>query len=215
MKKQLTHRMAAVMSGILVLSGFAMSLKAQAAENTYSVVVTIHNYAGVAPETLALAEAQAAKIYREAGVMIQWRELTLPDEGSASSPVNQPAVRPIAYVKLISNSNIQAFHRSPGALGWALGRQVYVFVDRLQKAIAFAECPFHVALGHVIAHEMGHALLGPGNHALGSVMSPQMGEKQFRQMQMGGLLFCAKQVKQIQELLPTQEPVQMAASEVR
>lgn len=198
--------------GILVVSGLAMSLEAQNAATRNTVVVTIVNYAGVAAKTLALAEEQASMIFQAAGVEIRWQEIPLTAEGKVLPLADQPAVRPVACVKLLTDSQIRKVRSTAGGFGYTIIDQIYVHMDRLLIETAQQMCPFHILLGYVIAHEIGHVFLGPDSHTYNSVMAPKLGDRQFRQMQMGGLLFCSKHVKQIHEFISVQEPVQVAAN---
>jgi hypothetical protein len=210
MEARLTRGMATVTIGILVASGLTLSRQARCAENTDYGVIAIYNYAGVAPETLNLAEAQASEIFKKAGVKIDWWELPLSGDGRALPPTDQPAVPPLADVRLLPDSKIPALRRSPDVLGCALGSQVYVFVDRLLEATAPVKCPLYVSLGLIMAHEIGHVLLGPNNHALYGVMVPKLGKWQFQQMQMSGLFFCPQQAEKIRERIRAQQAVEMA-----
>jgi hypothetical protein len=197
--------------GILVASGCAMSRSARGGENTDNIVVAVFNYAGLPPETLMLAEAQASKIYEKAGIQMDWRELSIPAEGRMLPTVDRPAVRPVAYMKLVADAAIMAEHPSLDTFGFALGNQVYVFADRVLEAYGrdTSQCPLHTIFGHIMAHEIGHVLLGQNSHALKGIMTPRLGAWEFWQMQMGALSFVPEQAEKMRKRIRAQQPDQM------
>jgi hypothetical protein len=215
MKKQLNRRMAEVMLAVLVVSGFALTRPARGAESADSLVIAVLNYAGVAPETLNLAETQTSEIFKNAGVDIHWLDFPLSVEGTRLPHTDQLAVHPAAYVRLLPDSKIRTLDRSSGAFGCAIGQQAYIFAARVLEDAERLECPFHIALGYIIAHEIGHVLLGPNSHAFNSVMAPKLGDWQFKQIKMGCLLFSPRHGKQLRERIRAQEPDQMAMNGVR
>ena len=54
-----------------------------------------------------------------------------------------------------------------------------------------------VILGNVIAHEIGHILLGPGSHSETGIMSFPWGRKQLLDASRGLLLFTPEQARNI------------------
>jgi hypothetical protein len=55
-----------------------------------------------------------------------------------------------------------------------------------------------VILGCVIAHELGHLLLGSNSHSGSGIMQPRWERRQVRQAMTGDLLFTSAQAKRIQ-----------------
>ena len=166
----------------------------EAAEPSLRVVVAIRNYAGVPRETQDIAEAQASKIFEKAGVTIEWRELPRSQSANVDLPV---VAEPI--VNLLPDSMIPPLRPSPDAFGKALGLQAYVFAGRIRQATEAALISFPKTLGHIMAHELGHVLLDEKSHAFGSIMSPSLGVEEFRQMNMGTLLFTPAQAKWLRD----------------
>ncbi|HSW48813.1 MAG TPA: hypothetical protein VLH09_01500 [Bryobacteraceae bacterium] len=158
---------------------------AQSAEPRPWVVVAILNYADLSRETLDVAEEQASKIFSEAGVAVKWWEL--PVSGSAAS--EHATAQPAAWLRLLPRSMADRFSGIPGALGCTLDRHAYVYADRVRDVAARAATNFPRALGHIMAHELGHVFLGENSHAAGGIMSPKQGTLEFRRMNMGGLQF--------------------------
>jgi hypothetical protein len=195
-------------AAILVACGLACLLPpaVDAAEPDLRVVVAILNYAGVPRETMDLAEAQASTIFEKAGVTIEWRE----PHGSESANINPPAVMPSFFVKLLPDSMFPPVRPSPGAFGSALGIQAYVFAGRIRQATEEGLISFPRTLGHIMAHELGHVLLGEKSHAFGSIMTPKLGAQEFREMYTGTLLFTPAQAKRMRDRIRTQQAAETA-----
>ena len=186
-----------------VLACFLVPLLSAAAPAP-RLVVAIRDYADVPRDTLDLAEAQVSKVFGRAGVTIEWRDLP----GSGSSTVEFAELKPAFVVALLPNSMAARLRCSLGAFGFAVGTRAYVFTDRTRLAAAHRGNDFARALGVVMAHEIGHVLLGPNGHLPGSIMSPRLGKMEFGQGERGALLFHPTQAEQIREQVRTQEVAQ-------
>jgi len=127
---------------------------------------------GAVPGTiLAVAKTEAARILSQAGVHVQWKSFQDPRKvhrqvRECSTPA--PDVSDIDI--LIQDVTSRDDH--PGALGYALpfaktGFRVVIFWDRI---LAATERPNAKLLGHVLAHETGHMLMGTLSHAGSGVM---------------------------------------------
>jgi len=75
-----------------------------------------------------------------------------------------------------------------------------------------AEFDIPIILGCVIAHEIGHLLLGSNSHSGSGVMKRRWDRKQFRQAMTGILLFTPEQAKRIQAETQTRMRLQSAPS---
>jgi hypothetical protein len=196
-KQWIRQMVVAVTSGMLVALGLMMTRQAQGAEKMDHIAVALYNYAGVLPEMLKLAEGQASKIYGQAGVMIDWREIPVSASDSNRLVPVEIGVPITAYVRLVRGSS--ELMGIPYAFGFAIRNLVYVFNDTVVQAAGKKGCPLPIALGHVIAHEIGHVLLGRA-HTFNSIMDAKLGQNEFDFMQIGGtLLFRSWQVKQLHE----------------
>src|ERR1700730_2843019 len=59
------------------LAGLAYAAPAAPSETTPAITIHVHNYARVAPETLAEAEEVTTGIFREAGLETRWANTVL------------------------------------------------------------------------------------------------------------------------------------------
>ena len=72
----------------------------------------------------------------------------------------------------------------------------YGYVVRRAKS-NYVEIEVPIILGCVIAHELGHLLLGSNSHSEAGVMQARWETRQVKQLLMGSLLFTTEQPKQM------------------
>jgi len=61
-------------------------------------------------------------------------------------------------------------------------------------------------LGNVMAHELGHLLLGSNSHALSGIMKARWENEELERIAKGGLFFTIEQAELIRERLVASEP---------
>ncbi len=132
------------------------------------------------PEMLKIqVRNQVAGIYRLAGVELEWAGCTA-SMGQTSvfkgcSGYEQPSsvllrILPEAWKGLKPDVS--------GVAVWE-SRIANIFWDRVQMQAAFLRVPAPKMLPYLIAHEIGHLLLGPGSHALTGIMTAQWRTRDF------------------------------------
>lgn len=146
------------------------------------LVVTVNARTGVRPAdlvvrvrfgdvpTIAMAEGQAGLILSQVGIRVRWERL----DPRRSQPVVEAAEcgQTPASISVIDLQILDESNRSdhPGALGYAKpfqrsGIRVVIFYDRVA---ALEHGPR--MLGHVMAHELGHMLMGTNGHSESGMM---------------------------------------------
>ena len=197
----------------VVVAGFALpgSARTPAASRVkeplqLKLTVRVYNHARVPGETLERAKAEAAALFRKIRVGTAWVDCTLPGTKLPNDPGCSPRHGPTDLVlRIVPRSMTERYGFRRGVLGFALnakksrfGYAAYVFLDRLQGLPGWrsaAEQP--VILGHLIAHEIGHLLLGYQKHSLAGLMRPGWDRKQRNQAVSGTLHFIPWQANRI------------------
>ena len=135
------------------------------------------------------AETVVTRIYSQIGVQITWRDIVGFEEPTA---IDQAAdvvdAEFVIHVGLLSTEMERRARPDQGTLGIAVSgaRLVRVFVDRVEYVARGAQEDVGDVLGHVIAHEIGHVLLGPGAHSTGGLMAASL---DLPRLALGGLWF--------------------------
>ena len=170
-----------------------------------SLTVRIYNYARVSEQTLDGAVKQAQRVYRQAGIETAWTECptTLEDASKHACP-NSTKSSTVAV-----NILPRRMAKRAGFAGQVFGAAIpeagtaRIFFHRVRKLAArtskdTARASVAVVLGHVMAHEVGHLLLGHNSHSLDGIMHVPWDQDELVMALQGRLLFDSAQVKQIQ-----------------
>ena len=167
-------------------------------ESVSAPMLSIHLYdrAQVSAEVLRLATMEASRLFRAAGIQITWERLSLEapeDEGTdmTSTAFAKADERAYLVVRLIRRVGGTIL---PGALGLSLplantGAHVLIFYDRVEALTRGVNTPTYVILGHAMAHEIGHVLLGSSDHSNGGLMQGSWTAASWRLASAGLLAF--------------------------
>jgi hypothetical protein len=180
-------------------------LSAQPAETGLKIAIHLYNYSGVSAEVLARAEQETARIYQHLGVEMEWRHcLRTAEELETKTICDLPTTSTKFTLRLLSKEMAQRFPVHDDIFGFALlsingglGVVANVFADRARE-IATGEETRAVILGHLIAHELGHLLLGEAEHPAGAgIMHTPWQTKELDQIKRGVMYFLPGQTERI------------------
>jgi hypothetical protein len=151
--------------------------------------LVIYNHAKVEEETLTQAKNKTTNIFDRAGAQLVWhdgfayaaerRKLQIP-------PPEDPAT---LVVKLQPDSEAARYGVRSACGGIGLESGVIIFVRKFDATW----------LGHVIAHELGHILLGANAHSLAGIMRGTLLPDDWEKAAQGTLSFTPSQSRQIRE----------------
>ena len=198
---------------LIVGFGIAGCPRGAFAENAPEVMVRVVNYAQVPSSSVRAAELEAGRIFLAAGLLTHW--VNCPGKDIAPETLN-PCCQPLAsheiVLRLISEPTSEAYRDS--VFGFAvvpLVASVYVnYVVRSAKRDN-AEFEVPVILGNVIAHEIGHLLLGHDSHSDTGIMQKHWERKQMQLVIAGNLLFTRAQAELLQAEMQRRIRVRTAA----
>ena len=158
----------------------------------------VYNLASVPLATLAQAEKEAGRIFERTGVQLTWLDYSLGghevvETGKACGP---PFGAADVCLRLLTHRLTELREAHPQSLGLALpcskadgGCFVNVFYQRTQELAKDADLGLAKVLGHAIAHEIGHLLLGSKAHSPDRLMRAKWGPKDLHRAERGDLLF--------------------------
>jgi hypothetical protein len=138
-----------------------------------SAVVRVYDAYGVGRVDIQAARASLREAFATAGITFTW--IDCPSASLNPDPCGDPPARAELVVRFV-HSRITR-HGDGWALGDALvdetgtGTIVTVYPDEVQRSVG-ADAASGRLLGLVIAHEIGHLLLGPHAHSKDGLMRP-------------------------------------------
>lgn len=149
----------------------------------------------VSAPVLAQAQAEAVRIYAAAGVDLIWTGV-----GLISRPPSAFAL--VTIVMCGTHAGVR--NRSADVMGFApatqqrAGKVAYAFYDKIQQFAQRKQVNAAKLLGHVIAHEVGHLLLGYGSHSSGGIMRAEWDSTGLQDLRTSRLTFTTQQMTVIQ-----------------
>ena len=201
MKSWLLHAVTfAVAAGLIGFTGLALPKTRLAAQNDGHprITVQIYNYSPASPEIMARAEREAGLILGAAGLQPVWLECPVTTFSEAPKQCQQPQQATDLRLRILPASIQNKFQDSVFgfAVHPALASVYYDYAERRAK-VDDAGFELPVILGGVMAHELGHLLLGSDGHSGSGIMQPRWDPNQVRLLLMGTLQFTPEQTKRM------------------
>ncbi|HXR32746.1 MAG TPA: hypothetical protein VN830_03505 [Verrucomicrobiae bacterium] len=188
-------------AGLLVVLGIACAdtPSVRAADPSPTIRVRVTNYTEATAATVSKAEREAGRLLGEAGLNVVWIDCQLKQTAANPTDPCQQELEPADIVLRVlpdrARNGVQ-----DGAFGIAvlpvLASVYYEHAVSLARNDG-AEFETPIILGFVMAHEIGHLMLGSNSHSDTGIMQGQWERKQVRQLMKGDLHFTAQQSKLI------------------
>lgn len=186
--------------GFLLTAGSHTAAQASSASAQGQVSVEIYDYTHAKAALLLQAERTAAAILLKAGVETAW--LACSTVGSAPTCAASDPTH--LRLRILPDSMAKRFRSVEGdALGFAaLGEQLncdaWVFYDRVTDFAAAQGISPERLLAGVIAHELGHLLLGQNAHSSAGLMHSYWSHTELRAIECARLVFSDTESVRIQ-----------------
>jgi hypothetical protein len=187
------------------------------AENP-QITVSVYDDAGVPEDTLTSAEGRAAKILESAGLEVSWLTCVRPNYAGCATTFNE-IVGPAHLVLRIKPN--RASWTSDTACGVAYlasdgtGQYGDIFWNRARDLQANSNVDLASILASIIAHELGHLLLGSNAHAISGIMQGHWEDDELRRIGMGSLLFLPAEGKRMRARIAQREKLLISRREGR
>jgi hypothetical protein len=175
------------MTAVFILCGMALGYS-----DPTQITVLVNDSAGVPSAVLKQAEAEAARVFRIAGIDITWLNCVgeNSDELCRVVPTADEFVLHIVPDGKTSSEWVfgEAFLGEGGE-----GKYIDIFFNRVRKADGILSIDMGRLLGAVSAHELGHLLLGSHAHSQVGIMEPIWEDRSMREIGRGTLVFTKDQ----------------------
>ncbi len=202
MKTRLLSRFSFVVAvGLIGLRSLALPETLLAAQNDGrpTITVQIYNYSPASPQIVARAEREAGRLLSAAGLQSVWLDCPVkPPASESSGPCQNALAATDLRLRILPAAVQNRFQDSVFgfAVHPALASVYYDYAQRRAK-VDDAELELPLILGGVIAHELGHLLLGSDGHSGSGIMQPRWDPSQVRLLLMGTLQFTPEQKKRM------------------
>jgi hypothetical protein len=177
-----------------------LSVGASAQNQTSLLKVYVYDNAAVPEVVVNQAEARTREIFLKSRVATTWYNCSIQGgAGQDCSGLLDPDTLVVQLVHDIGKLKLKEEVFGAAFLG-SDGHGLYtdVFFDRALELSQELHISLPDLLGHIIAHEIGHLLLGPNAHAPAGIMRARWEREELEQASRGTLLFSTQQAKAIQ-----------------
>ncbi len=183
--------------GSWLMLGLVATLQSQEPRLAPKIQVFVYNYAGLSAGTLIQAEQEAARIYHLTGIETEWLDCPLSPEQADQYPACRLPVSPTRLaVGILSRAMAERIKLSPKTFGVAFipedggfARVAQVCAHCAEDLAAELSVAPGLMLGHLMAHELGHLLLGQGSHGASGLMHVPWHKKELQKVSQGTLMF--------------------------
>ena len=166
--------------------------------------VFLYNYSPLSSGDLKVAKEVASGIYENVGVGVDWLDCYLAEEELKHNPECGKLTPSTLVVRILPRSKAEGLKQPPAALGFAMlgnsGERAHyssVFYHRVEELSGIWTASRPVVLGHVMAHEMGHLLLGQGGHSRTGLMTADWNRRELERVNQRTFIFNSQQAKEI------------------
>ena len=164
-----------------------------------SLQIYVYNQAGVSAQVLSEAEERTTRIFRLSGLHAVWVDCeTAEIAGTNCTGLPQPGDVIVQIVHETRNLNGDVFGAAFLGRNGA-GQYTDVYYNRITELHRDWKTPLSNVLGHVMAHEVGHLLLGLNSHSISGIMRGYWESGELRAAERGQLLFSSEQAKLMRE----------------
>ena len=174
-------------------------------ETTPHISVGLYDYSAIRPALIKELSLGAEATFRRAGIEIHWRYFKCTGR---CNPVGgpYPDIGPLIAVAILPEGLSRKIASNAGEFGLATGTgergvptNAYVFLDRALKFANAEDAPWTPILAKIIAHEVGHLLLGNESHSRSGIMRAHWRSGEVRQALMGDLLFTSREAEMMRD----------------
>lgn len=179
-------------------------LRAKGVAPPSALTIFVFNDATIPADAMASAEATAARIFRLAGVEVRWILCTpSADPAPTAAACSEAAFPSHLHIRILPRSrNLTSSTVGVSYLS-ADGTGCYsdIFVARIMNLHSSSGQDIGAILGHVMAHEIAHLLLGMTSHSSFGIMRAQWQKEELLKASKGELLFSDDESQRMRQRL--------------
>ena len=166
--------------------------------------VSVFNSAPISPKAIEHAEGEASRILEDAGVAVIWLNCPQDSQHEVSRGRCTEASFPL-HLHLRIGRVSRGLKRSTVGVSFSAedGQGCYadVFYEPIRQLEEETHVALHVILGHAMAHELGHLLLGTNSHSPNGLMRANWTGEDLKDASRGNLCFSSEQTLRIRSRL--------------
>jgi hypothetical protein len=182
--------------------GWAETTPSDRIEPNRQITVRIYDYAQVPRQVLEGAKREATSVLRKTGIETVWLDCYV--NGYESPACDRFLVATELVIRILRPPKATRAALRHNTCGIAVlpkngggGTYATVFYDGLEEVAKGQRLRQKLVLGHTLAHEMGHLLLGSTRHSRQGIMRAVLSSNDWYLAGMGWLVFTPRQAKRL------------------
>jgi len=205
----------ACLTATLSIACAHLSAASQCLPNRPAVTVQIRDYAHVKPKSLAKATEIASRMYKRAGVGLEWLAVVSQDAAASPDALRaEEAQHPVAEltINIVTSSIAKRSGYAGDVVGYVsvppqggMGRVGYVIYDRIKDVAAGGPASSSDILGIIIAHDVGRLILGAGSGTFNGIMTRAWDQDALQRVNPMSLTFTPPEVERLRAALNPDE----------
>lgn len=203
--KNLALSIAPVAFGIFLCGSRPLS----AAEPNLSIAIHVYDYALIQRGTLSRTSDELNRVFREIRVNTSWLDCPLEaGDKSRGSPCAASETATDLIIRILPESMVSREKKFEGFCGFSwpvpegfFARIASVFHSCVGRLTRDERLPEQTLLAHLMAHEIGHLLLGAGSHSPSGLMRHPWQAREIREMLRGRLNFHSTEARKIRDAI--------------
>jgi len=204
--------------GVLVCSCWVASMASAAGLTAQElprqpVRVRIRDYARLSPPRLVQAELTASYVVRQAGVLLDWAECRIHEGDPPKDPACGLAVTSMdLQLQIIDAAMAKRTGKTGQCLGYAVVTGSFdsiasVFAHRALELEKKNFADEAAILGAIMAHEIGHLLLGRSRHSSSGIMRARWGDEELKLIATGRMWFTDDEASRLVSMVAKRQQV--------
>ena len=183
------------------------ALSNASANDARHLTIRVMDYVDLPVATVEELETTAQRILRGAGVAVDFVECHGHGAKSGTEPCSGLLGRGDVVLRILQPKfAVKGEQLGYSAMGPEGGAYVTVFVNAAEQKARVSSLTNGTYLGHAVAHEIGHLLLGANSHAPAGIMRPVWRPVDEEWMVKGALAFDRGQAARMQTALEALRP---------
>jgi hypothetical protein len=184
---------------------FVAKAGAQGVSPNSKITISVYNDAHGPVDAIESGETTASRIFQEAGLTVKWMNCAGFANRDPVSSCTETAFPKHLHVRILTRSR----NLPPSTFGIAYlsdeGSGCYsdVFLEPIARLHTATGQGVGPVLGHVMAHEIAHLLLGTNSHSVDGIMRAQWQKEELLSATKGELLFTPGQSQVMRQRLST------------
>jgi hypothetical protein len=164
------------------------------------LTVFVTDGAGASERLIADAERGATRVFHQAGVDVEWVNCGMKGERPSDSLCDAPIMAADLVVRIVPRARtLPQGIFGVSFLANGMGAYADVFLDPIRELLEVdKQVSLAAILGDVMAHELGHLLLGSNAHSRDGIMQAHWEPEQLHRIATGQMQFTAEQALRMQ-----------------